>query len=210
MCRTPTIALSFLIVLCCGSVSSAAPPQAETNANCEQARQKLDRQLSSERRKLKKQLSSKNKMDGAHYRVTFAMVVPTSAGVKGDVVSTCDGGKQKIIRRTIEFTDEDLAEKADFNGDWRGAIKWCSRNATMNPGETNCPDQYAKYAATCAGPLAGGRACLITRAIGLAYIQCEWAKAAAAVCQCHNGEARKWIEDASTNDVCEYLKAGVP
>ena len=52
-----------------------------------------------------------------------------------------------------------LADKAD----WQKHIDWALANHTTDPGETNCPDQYAATEPKCI--TGGGRACLMVRAI---------------------------------------------
>jgi hypothetical protein len=88
---------------------------------------------------------------------------------------------------------------------WQGHINWSIGNNTSDPGETNCPDQYAATEPACI--VGGGRACLMARAIDSAKANnCAYALRLTLITQCHNGAAQQAIGGAGQQAVCNYLK----
>ena len=89
--------------------------------------------------------------------------------------------------------------------DWQKHIDWSIGNHTTDPGETNCPDQYAATEPNCI--LGGGRACLMARAIDSAKANnYAYAFRLTLITQCHNGGAQQAIGAAGQQAVGDYLK----
>jgi hypothetical protein len=89
--------------------------------------------------------------------------------------------------------------------DWQGHIDWSVGNHTTDPGETNCVDQYLATEPACI--TAGGRSCLMARAIASAKSNnCSYAFRLTLITQCHNGGAQQAIGSAGQGAVCDYLK----
>src|SRR5689334_7539735 len=73
--------------------------------------------------------------------------------------------------------------------DWQKHIDWAIGNHTTDPGETNCPEQYAATEPACI--TGGGRACLMERAIDSAkHNNCNYAMRLTLITQCHNQGAQ--------------------
>jgi hypothetical protein len=88
---------------------------------------------------------------------------------------------------------------------WQNHIDWSIGNHTTDPGETNCPDQYAATEPACI--LGGGRACLMARAIDSAKANnYAYAMRLTLITQCHNGGAQQEIAAAGQRAVGDYLK----
>jgi hypothetical protein len=88
---------------------------------------------------------------------------------------------------------------------WQNHVDWSIGNHTTDPGETNCPDQYAATETACI--VGGGRACLMARAIDSAKANnCSYAFRLTLITQCHNGGAQQEIGRAGQQAVCDYLK----
>src|SRR6266496_5906326 len=78
---------------------------------------------------------------------------------------------------------------------WQSHIDWSIGNHTTDPGETNCPDQYAATEPACI--VGGGRQCLMVRAIDSAKANnCSYAMRLTLITQCHNGQAQQEIGGA--------------
>jgi hypothetical protein len=94
-----------------------------------------------------------------------------------------------------------LADKPD----WQKHIDWAIGNHTSDPGETNCPDQYAATEPKCI--TGGGRACLMGRAIDSAKANnCNYAFRLTLITQCHNQGAQQALGAAGQQAVCDYEK----
>ncbi len=90
--------------------------------------------------------------------------------------------------------------------DWQNHIDWCTGNHTTAPGATNCVDQYTATEPKCI--TAGGRACLMERAIDSAkHNNCSYAFRLTLICQCQNGNAQQQLGEAGQQRVCDYEKA---
>jgi hypothetical protein len=88
---------------------------------------------------------------------------------------------------------------------WQSHIDWSIGNHTSDPGETNCPDQYAATEPACI--IGGGRACLMARAIDSAKANnYAYAFRLTLITQCHNGGAQQEIAAATQQAVGDYLK----
>lgn len=89
--------------------------------------------------------------------------------------------------------------------DWQKHIDWAIANHTSDPGETNCPEQYAATEAACI--TGGGRACLMVRAIDSAkHNNCGYAMRLTLITQCHNQTAQRSLGEAGQQAVCDYEK----
>ena len=87
--------------------------------------------------------------------------------------------------------------------DWQIHIDWAISNHTTDPGETNCPDQYAATEPHCITE--GGRACLMVRAIDSAkHNNCSYAFRLTLITQCHNQGAQAQLSSAGQQAVCDY------
>ena len=89
--------------------------------------------------------------------------------------------------------------------EWQGAIDWAIGNHTVDPGETNCVEQYVATEPACIRD--GGRACLMTRAIDSAkHNNCSYAMRLTLITQCHNQRAQQTLAEAGQQAVCDYEK----
>jgi hypothetical protein len=87
--------------------------------------------------------------------------------------------------------------------DWQKHIDWAIGNHTSDPGQTNCPEQYAATEPHCMTD--GGRACLMTKAIDSAkHNNCGYAFRLTLITQCHNQDAQAALASAGTQAVCTY------
>ena len=140
-------------------------------------------------------------------------VIPRAQRTTARVVGTCDQSQRKVvmIRHVHVATRHPMRTAPPApNQEWESHLNWCEHNATTDPGETNCPEQYGAVGAPwCI--LGGGRACLMKQATYLASQgQCLAAFHTAMVCQCHNSDARNKIKAAGQTKVCEFLTGKLP
>ncbi len=106
-----------------------------------------------------------------------------------------------ILVGGVILTSPVLADKPD----WQKHIDWAIGNNTSDPGETNCPDQYAATEPKCI--TGGGRACLMARAIDSAKSNnCSYAFRLTLITQCHNQGAQQALGAAGQQAVCDYEK----
>jgi len=89
--------------------------------------------------------------------------------------------------------------------DWTNHIDWCIGHYTTDPGGADCANQYTATEPKCIA--AGGRACLMERAIAAAkHNNCSYAFRLTLICQCHNGQAQQQLGEAGQQKVCDYEK----
>src|SRR5262249_12992995 len=89
-----------------------------------------------------------------------------AARTQFDSQGTDQHQKERIMRirtRLLPAIAIMLALGGIANADFKGNLDWCIGNHTVDPGQTNCPGDYAATYPECL--TGGGRACLMTKAI---------------------------------------------
>jgi hypothetical protein len=115
------------------------------------------------------------------------------------------GETMNILKRSLVAVGLILSLGGIAHADYKGNLDWCIGNHTVDPGMTDCPDQYAATYPKCLTE--GGRACLMGKAIQSAKdSDCSNAFKLSKICQCHNGGAQTEIANAGQQAVCDYLK----
>jgi len=132
--------------------------------------------------------------------VNFRQLGPVNLRIVGNLCDRLNGRAMLFCVTTcFMLSSPVIADKPD----WQKHIDWAIGNHTSDPGQTNCPEQYAATEPHCMTD--GGRACLMTKAIDSAkHNNCGYAFRLTLITQCHNQDAQAVLASAGSQAVCAY------